>query len=121
MSKLAHSDDDSMARIESNRLLAEDPTMFRCCGCGLACPENVKPCDCITGVGFRMKPGSSVDHVILTPAIRGVGARLSVREWLLERLENCERIAKTKTGDDRALWLEDRDYFRQALNALSLN
>ncbi len=53
MSKLAHSDDASMRQIESDRLLREDPTLFRCCGCGLAAPEEVKPCGCVTGVGFR--------------------------------------------------------------------
>lgn len=57
MSKLAHSNDETMRQIESARLLADDPLMFRCCSCGIACPEEYKNCDCITGVGFRRIKG----------------------------------------------------------------
>lgn len=38
--------------------------------------------------------------------------------WLQERLENAERIAKTKNGADRAGWLEDAGYFRRAVAAV---
>lgn len=39
--------------------------------------------------------------------------------WVAERLANCERIAKTKTGDDRKDWLEDAGYFRAVLARLT--
>lgn len=64
MSKLAHSDEASMKRIESDRLLEDDQIMFRCCNCGLACPQEIKSCDCITDVGFR-KLGDQLEYVIL--------------------------------------------------------
>lgn len=63
MSKLAHSDEASMKKIESDRLLRDDPTLYRCSGCGLAAPEEIKPCDCITGVGYRRINGV-MEHVI---------------------------------------------------------
>jgi hypothetical protein len=34
--------------------------------------------------------------------------------WLLDRKDNCERIAKTKTGADRAGWEQDAAYFLAA-------
>lgn len=58
MSKLAHSDDATMQRIESDRMLRDDPTLFRCCGCGLVSPDEWKPCDCPTGCGYRVIKGA---------------------------------------------------------------
>jgi hypothetical protein len=37
---------------------------------------------------------------------------LSVEDWVDERLENSIRIAMTKTGEDRASWIEDLRYWR---------
>ena len=34
---------------------------------------------------------------------------IPVEQWVLERIENCERIARIKTGDARAGWLEDAE------------
>lgn len=36
-------------------------------------------------------------------------------DWLIERMENCERLAKTKAMPDRSGWLNDADYFRSAI------
>lgn len=41
--------------------------------------------------------------------------RLPLLEWVLKRLENCQRLAATKTGADRDGWLEDADYFSRLL------
>lgn len=35
--------------------------------------------------------------------------------WFEERRENCHRLAAFKSGRERAGWLEDADYFAQAL------
>jgi hypothetical protein len=42
---------------------------------------------------------------------------LTLRDWLSERLANCLTHANEKTGSDRNGWLEDAQYFRQALDA----
>jgi hypothetical protein len=38
----------------------------------------------------------------------------AVLEWLMDRKDNCDRIAKTKTGADRAGWEQDAAYFLAA-------
>ena len=45
---------------------------------------------------------------------------LTLVAWLIERKENCERIAQMKTGEERAGWLEDAEYFAQAIEAARL-
>jgi hypothetical protein len=43
---------------------------------------------------------------------------LSLIEWLEERRQNALAIAKTKSGDDRAGWIEDASYFARAEEAV---
>lgn len=46
-------------------------------------------------------------------------AKLSTEIWILERLDNCRRIAATKSGTDRDGWLEDAAYFGDVLERLA--
>jgi hypothetical protein len=45
---------------------------------------------------------------------------IPVDMWVRERLENCLRIAKERTGKDRDGWLEDAKYFRAILARLNV-
>ena len=44
---------------------------------------------------------------------------LDVRAWAVERLANSERIAATKSGEDRDGWLEDVAYWRAIATAVA--
>jgi hypothetical protein len=43
----------------------------------------------------------------------------AVLEWLMDRHDNSERIAKTKTGPDRAGWEQDAAFFLAAAKLIS--
>lgn len=45
--------------------------------------------------------------------------KLTTEQWIAERVENCERLAQFKSGEDRQGWLEDASYFRDVLKRLS--
>lgn len=47
-------------------------------------------------------------------------AKQSLIEWLKERRDNAMEIAESKTGDDRKGWIEDAEYFQQAIEAVGL-
>ena len=40
---------------------------------------------------------------------------LSLADWLRERERNARRIAQSKSGADRDGWIEDAEYFAQAV------
>lgn len=44
--------------------------------------------------------------------------KCEVVEWLKERKRNCQRIAVMKSGDDKQGWLEDAEYFDEAINLI---
>lgn len=43
---------------------------------------------------------------------------MTLIEWLSAREVNCRRLAERKTGEDRIGWLDDADYFAQAVAQL---
>ena len=56
----------------------------------------------------------------IRPEDADTGRGLSLREWVLERVENCERIASIKQNpEDRQGWLEDAEYFRRLLKLIA--
>lgn len=67
MSKLAHSNTETMRRIESDRLLEDDPSLYRCCCCGIVSVDGEQPCDCVTGTGFRRVKGK--EEIIVWPDV----------------------------------------------------
>jgi hypothetical protein len=46
-------------------------------------------------------------------------SKTQLAEWVRERLDNCQRLAATKTGADRDGWLEDAHYFAEILRVVS--
>lgn len=45
-------------------------------------------------------------------------AKLTLEEWLSERCGNAMAIAAGETGAERDWWLEEIEYFKQAVEAL---
>lgn len=45
-------------------------------------------------------------------------AKEKLMEWVFERYENCQRIAKLRTGIDSKEWLDDADHFMLILTLL---
>lgn len=78
MSKLAHSNTETMRRIESDRLHEADPSLYRCCGCGIVSVDGKQPCNCVTGTGFRRLNGK--EEIIVWP---------DVLEWEKDRCPTC--------------------------------
>ena len=64
MSKLAHSNEETMRKIDSDRMLEDDPTLYRCAGCGLGSYDENKPCDCITDCGYRRLKGKGLEVIV---------------------------------------------------------
>lgn len=44
---------------------------------------------------------------------------MTTQDWIRERLDNCHKIAATKTGKDRASWLQDAIHLAATLEAFA--
>jgi hypothetical protein len=56
---------------------------------------------------------------VIEPFDVGPIGKLTLTEWVEERLKNCLRIAAQKNGAVKAGWLEDAHYFKQILAVLA--
>lgn len=75
---------------------------FRCCGCGAAAIERVKPCDCATQVGARDRADGGREYTVF------------ISKRAARRLELSDLIKKRLIGippDSQDLHLEDHDWF----------
>lgn len=76
-------------------------TDFRCCGCGRASIDQVKPCDCPTMVGGRGSvPGR--EYVVFKTVTQA--RRLALSQLIKTRLIGVH-------PEDQDLVLEDHDWF----------
>lgn len=73
---------------------------FRCCGCGTASFDGVKPCDCYTMVGSRRVDGKPEYRVFMS---RAQARRLALSELIKTRLLGIR-------PEDQDLILEDHDW-----------
>lgn len=87
-----------MNKTVSMRLPEDDD--YRCCGCGKASLDKVKPCECVTMVGYREKEPRYV--VFIEPE---AARRLSLSETIKTRLLGVK-------PEDQDLVLEDYDWMR---------
>ena len=75
--------------------------LYRCCGCGMAAPGNVKPCDCATMVGGRDKEDGRREYIVLMS--RKAARRLELSGLIKTRLLGIH-------PEDQDLVLEDGDW-----------
>lgn len=80
------------------------PTDFRCCGCGAASIDNVKPCNCATGVGFRVTDGTSGSQEYTVFISKVQAARLALSETIKTRILGIR-------PEDQDIVLEADDWF----------
>lgn len=82
---------------------------------------------CLKGCGATMSTSTGVITSLEpreTKAFRGeedtAGLPLTVKDWVAERLENSLQIAMTKSGEDRAGWIQDARYWRLIYDRLAV-
>ena len=81
--------------------MAEETKLYRCCGCGLAARDLVKPCDCPTQVGALYRDGERTQYAVFTSAT--AARRMALSNLIKERL-----LGVPPDGQD--LELEDAEW-----------
>lgn len=105
------------------------PDRSRCVG---HCPDHWHDGHEPLEMGVLAHPFESVppDTPVAPPSQEGIPAceviepfdvapPQTLLEWMRERHANCLRLASQKSGEDKLGWLEDAEYFRQAIERLA--
>lgn len=85
---------------ETIELRLPQATDFRCCGCGTASFDGVKPCECVTMVGSRWTNGKP-EYLVFKTKVQA--QRLALSALIKTRLLGVK-------PEDQDLVLEDGDW-----------